>query len=69
MKKNETDPYSSVQSQCEGKTDITALDPIDLSPCSSESVSKVMNHIQKGSKKETGILYDVMVSHIYYVQD
>ena len=35
---NVTDPYSSVQSQCEGKTDVTVLNPIDLNPYSNESV-------------------------------
>ena len=54
--KNETDPYSSIQSNCEGKTDVTVLDPIDINPCSYDSVSKVMSHIDENSDRAWNII-------------
>ena len=41
---------------CEGKPDVTVLNPIDLNPYLYESVPKVMNHIQKESNRDWNII-------------
>ena len=49
-------PYSSVECNCIGKTDVTILNPLDLNPCSYDSVSKVSTHIQTESNREWNIV-------------
>ena len=54
--KSEIDPYGSIESNCEGKTEVKVLDPLDQNPCSYESVSKVMSHIQTESDRQWNVI-------------